>query len=251
MNGVRNGQYHPVAHVKYKIPKTASPADLKLFRDGKYLDCPPASCHTPGVGGQINVATDYRDVNVRDYTSNNGFGDIYLKTAVKAGEELLVGSYHWGKPVTQAKKSKAWWRQTPQPLRGILWDLVRDDKDPGKWRYKWVHPSSIPDQCKRFNGAIANRTPEENLPVVPYKRIATEEELSEKQKQREQRKSRRQQSPRKPPPGERQSKRIAARTETANEEEHKGKQQTLADEKQKKKALSNWSTLRACERGAN
>ena len=252
MNGVRRGQYHPVAHVKCKIPKTASTAELKLFRDGKYLDCPPDSCHTPGVGGQINVATDHRDVNVKAYTSGNGFGGIYLKKDVKAGEELLVGSYHWGKPVTQAKKSKAWWRQTPQPVRGILWDLVRHDEDPaGTWTYKWVHPSSIPDECKRFDGAIANRTPEENLPVVPYKRIATEEELSEKQKQREQRKSRRQQSPRKPPPGERQSKRIAARTETANEEEHNDKQPTLADEKQKKKALSNWSTLRACERGAN
>ena len=192
MKGVRKGQYHPVAHVKYKIPETASPAELKLFRDGKYLDCPPDSCHTPGVGGQINVATDPRDVNVKDYTSGNGFGDIYLKKDVKAGEELLVGSYHWPKPVIQARESKAWWNQTPKPVRGILWDLVRHDEDPpGTWRYKWVHPSSIPDQCKRFNGAIANRTPEENLPVVPYKRIATEKEFIENQTQREQRKSRR------------------------------------------------------------
>ena len=198
------------------------------------------------------MATDPRDVNVKDYTSGNGFGDIYLKKDVKAGEELLVGSYHWPKPVIQARESKAWWNQTPKPVRGILWDLVRHDEDPaGTWRYKWMHPSPIPDECKRFDGAIANRTPEENLPVLPYKRIATKEEFIKQKKQREQRESRRQQSPSKQPPGERQSKRIAARRETANEEEHNDKQPNLPEEKQKKKALSNWSTLRACERGAN
>ena len=118
MNGVRNGQYHPVAHVKYKILKTASPAELKLFRDGKYLDCPPASCHTPGVGGQINVATDPRDANVHDYTSGNGFGDIYLKKDVKAGEELLVGSYHWGKTGHPSQEVKG---------------LVEPDTQTGSW----------------------------------------------------------------------------------------------------------------------
>ena len=106
---------------------------------------------------------------------------------MKAGEELLVGSYHLPKPVEQARESRAWWNQTPKPARGILWDLVRDDKDPGKWRYKWVHPSPIPEQCQCFNGTVADRTPEENLPVTPYTKRATQEEYNKKQEQREKR----------------------------------------------------------------
>ena len=218
-DGVRTGQWHPVAHKKYGIPKTASRAELKLFRDGSYLDCPPDSLHTPGIGGQINVATDPRDANVKDYTSGNGFGDIKLKKDVKAGEELLVGSYHWGKPVEQAKESRAWWNQTPKPARGILWDLVCADKDPGKWRYNWVHPSPIPEGCKKFEGMVADRTPEKNLPVLPYVRRATQEEYNKKQEQREKRETQRQKSPGKTPTGTRKSKRIHQIAIMAEQEE--------------------------------